>query len=135
MSTSYTEQFTKPIGHYEVEAIVNAKKKGSAKEVTIIDLRDPDEREDEGFIPYSYNLPAPDLADMYRLSRSNFKKKHHFDCPDKASPILLYCSNQRRSDTAAQVLTRRGFRHAVSYAGGHNDWQQKKQSNQYDDDL
>lgn len=79
----------------------------------VIDVRTPHEFAD-GHIPGAINIP------LYQLD----KRIGTLPGIGKSSRILVYCRSGRRSELAAEMLQKHGYRH-VSNAGGYGDWGQK----------
>jgi sulfur dioxygenase len=80
------------------------------REVTVVDVREPDEfRGDLGHVPGSLLVPLASLA-------SNTEGLP----TDK--PLLVVCRSGGRSGKAALELARRGFRRVASLAGGMRAW-------------
>jgi hydroxyacylglutathione hydrolase len=75
-----------------------------------LDVREPDEFE-LGHVAGAANVPLGSLA--YRLD----------DVPP-GRPLLLYCSSEQRSASAASVLERRGVGPVVNLRGGYGAWRQ-----------
>ncbi|KUH66237.1 sulfurtransferase [Mycolicibacterium novocastrense] len=80
----------------------------AAEAVTLIDIRNPGERE-AGAIPGSIHIPLAQLRS--RMS----------EVPTD-EPILLHCAGGWRSSVAASLLRANGFRHVSDLAGGYNAW-------------
>ena len=77
---------------------------GGAK---VIDVRSPEEFEDEHF-PEAVNIPVNQIqARMAELG-------------DKGAPVVLYCASGSRSAYAARILSMAGFKKVVN-AGGLSD--------------
>lgn len=80
----------------------------AASAVTLIDIRNPGERE-AGAIPGSIHIP---LAQMRaRMSEVPTDK-----------PIVLHCAGGWRSSVAASLLRANGFRQVSDLMGGYNAW-------------
>ena len=67
----------------------------------------------EGHLPGAINLPH----DEVRRRASEL-------LPDKEADIVLYCASTECSNSrlATDTLRRMGYRHAVEYVGGKQDW-------------
>jgi molybdopterin/thiamine biosynthesis adenylyltransferase/rhodanese-related sulfurtransferase len=76
----------------------------------ILDVREQDEW-DEGHLPGAIHLP-----------RGNLESRIEAAAPDRARPILVYCSAGNRSAFAAKSLDELGYESAVSLAGGFTEW-------------
>jgi sulfur-carrier protein adenylyltransferase/sulfurtransferase len=75
-----------------------------------VDVRERDEWE-EGHIPGAVHIPRGSLEG--RIERA---------VPDRAQPIVLYCSGGSRSAFAARTLEELGYENVASLAGGFTDW-------------
>jgi phage shock protein E len=73
----------------------------------IIDVRSPEEFEDENF-PNSINIPVNELQSRLK------------ELGDPSTPLVLYCATGSRSAYAARVLQMAGFKKVVN-AGGLYD--------------
>ncbi|UUO01958.1 rhodanese-like domain-containing protein [Mycolicibacterium novocastrense] len=80
----------------------------AAGTVTLIDIRNPRERE-AGAIPGSIHIPLAQLRN--RMSEVPTDK-----------PIVLHCAGGWRSSVAASLLRANGFRHVSDLVGGYNAW-------------
>jgi molybdopterin/thiamine biosynthesis adenylyltransferase/rhodanese-related sulfurtransferase len=75
-----------------------------------VDVREPDEW-DEGHIPGA----------IY-TGRGRLEQRIEGLVPDKARPLVVYCSAGSRSAFAAKVLEDLGYVNVVNLAGGFSDW-------------
>ena len=75
-----------------------------------VDVREPDEWE-EGHIPGA----------LY-TGRGRLESRIEGLVPDKARPLVVYCSVGARSAFAAKVLEDLGYENVVNLAGGFSDW-------------
>jgi rhodanese-related sulfurtransferase len=95
---------------------------GTVKEVTptkqiadslasfnVIDVREPGERVDTGFVPTSVNIPLAFVLDG------------SLDIP-KDKPLLMVCRSGARSMKASQALLARGFNDITNLTGGTLGW-------------
>ena len=82
----------------------------AAEEPLVVDVRERDEWE-EGHIPGAVHVPRGSLES--RIERVE---------PDRARPIVLYCSVGNRSVFAAKTLEELGYESVSSLAGGFTDW-------------
>lgn len=120
--------------YYELEAIVHARRNGAGKEYTIIDVRDPDERESEGFVATSINIPAYDLKDAMKMRSGAFEKKYGVAKPSKKDKIILYCNKGQRSSFSAEYLINEKYEKVSYLYGGYEEWH-KHQQNAEEADL
>ncbi|MDH6193589.1 hydroxyacylglutathione hydrolase [Mycobacterium frederiksbergense] len=79
-----------------------------AQHVTLIDIRNPGERE-SGAIPGSLAIPLAQL-------------RTRFDDIPTDKPIVLHCAGGWRSSVAASLLRAEGFTGAADLVGGYNAW-------------
>ena len=94
----------------EVSTLYEKKQQGSP---TIIDVRTPEEFA-AGHVPNAQNIPLDTL-----------EKRYSELTPHKESEIFLICASGRRSQKAAEILSEKGFTHAINVTGGTSGWQAK----------
>ena len=75
-----------------------------------VDVREPDEW-DEGIIP-----------DAIYIGRGRLEQRIEGLVPDKARPLVVYCSAGSRSAFSAKALEELGYENVVNLAGGFSDW-------------
>ncbi|MBM4765182.1 rhodanese-like domain-containing protein [Bacillus sp. B15-48] len=93
---------------YENISITEAKQLIDDSEVTILDVRTPEEY-NEGHIPNATLLPLQELEG--RLNELN-----------KEETFLIVCRSGNRSTQASKMLTEHGFANVYNMTGGMNDW-------------
>jgi molybdopterin/thiamine biosynthesis adenylyltransferase/rhodanese-related sulfurtransferase len=93
----------------EIDA-ARAREVVDGREAVVVDIREQDEW-DEGHIAGAVHIPRGHLES--RIERA---------APDRAQPILLYCSQGNRSAFAAKTLEEMGYEDVVSLAAGFTDW-------------
>lgn len=86
-----------------------------ADEATIIDVRAPYEWEDTGVIKGSILVP---LYDELGMLNENFVSAIEKEGLNKQEPIYIICHSGYRSQDAAAILTRCGYKDAISLDGG-----------------
>ena len=84
---------------------------GKGEKVVLLDVRTPEEHA-VGNLPGSLLLPV-DTADVFGPQVENL-------IPDKNATVFVYCRSGRRSQNAAGIMARMGYR-AVYNIGGMND--------------
>ncbi len=84
---------------------------GKGEKVVLLDVRTPEEHA-VGHLPGSLLLPV-DTADVFGPQVENL-------IPDKNATVFVYCRSGRRSQNAAGIMARMGYR-AVYNIGGMND--------------
>ena len=79
-------------------------------DVTILDVREPDEFEQGA------------LANVVHIPRGHLEAQVESRIVDKSTPIVVYCAGGVRSAFAAKTLQDLGYSNAVSMAGGFGKW-------------
>lgn len=85
--------------------------------VVVIDVREPQEREENGAIPGSVSAPRG-MLEFYADPSSPYHREE-FD-PDRE--IILYCSAGSRSALAAATLQKMGYSRVAHLEGGFTAW-------------
>jgi sulfur-carrier protein adenylyltransferase/sulfurtransferase len=93
----------------EIDA-THARDRIESGEPIVVDVREQNEW-DEGHIPGAVHVPRGHLES--RIERLT---------PDRARPVVVYCSVGNRSAFAAKTLAELGYEDVVSLAGGFTDW-------------
>ena len=88
------------------------KVKMSKSNVTILDVRTPDE----------FKAGHIDKATNIDVNGSQFEAQ--CNKLDKGKPVLVYCLAGKRSHTAAEILRKKGFK-VHELEGGTNAWQKE----------
>lgn len=79
--------------------------------VTLLDIRTPEELEENGTIDGAKNV------DFYA---DDFKDQ--IDAMDREEPVMLFCRSGGRSGEAASMLKEMGFKKVFDLNGGYNAW-------------
>jgi molybdopterin/thiamine biosynthesis adenylyltransferase/rhodanese-related sulfurtransferase len=79
-------------------------------EVTVLDVREPDEYQ-QGALPDAMHIP-----------RGMLESQVEGKLPDKDVPIIVHCASGVRSAFAAKTLQDLGYSNVVNLAGGFNKW-------------
>lgn len=87
--------------------------KNSLEKNLVLDVREPAEFA-AGHLPGAVNIPRGVLE---------FKISNHPEFQNKDAEIIVYCQTGGRSALATEALLKLGYSHAVSMAGGFNQWQ------------
>lgn len=88
----------------------------------ILDVREPNERAKEGYIPTSLAIPRGVLE--RDIGKKVFKPP--VTEQDLDHPIVLYCGGGSRSLLAAKSLFEMGFTNVSSMAGGFEAWESEQ---------
>jgi phage shock protein E len=95
----------------DVEAVYDALSSG--ENVTIVDVREPDEYEEE-HIPGAKLIPRGLLEDQAAEA-----------LPEKDARIVTHCSAGGRGSLAAKSLKEMGYTNVANLDGGLNAWREK----------
>ena len=55
----------------------------------LVDVRNPNELQEDGKIPGSFNIALPELSEAFQLSSGEFKEKYGLDLPNKENENLI----------------------------------------------
>ncbi|KAJ8931427.1 hypothetical protein NQ314_015666, partial [Rhamnusium bicolor] len=89
----------------------------------LIDVREPNELVDDGFIPGSINIPLNDVEEVLTgASATEFREKYGRDKPGTDFNIIFSCRSGRRSANAQERVIALGFKNVYNYSGGWLDW-------------
>ena len=99
----------KPIGSLTTMSVFELKGKLQKEEVTLIDVREPNEWKEEGTVEGAKRIFFADLP-------------KNMDSLLKDNPIALTCSVGNRSSVAASILQRAGFKNVSNVLGGMTAW-------------
>ncbi|XP_049803943.1 rhodanese domain-containing protein CG4456-like [Schistocerca nitens] len=115
-----------PDHHLSYDDIVKLTK---AKQIYLIDVREPQELKEAGELPESVNLPLKDVSKaLGELSDSEFQKKYNATKPGLDAPLVFSCRAGGRSLKALQTALELGYTKAKHYKGGFMDWEQHTKS-------
>lgn len=77
--------------------------------IVLVDVREPGELEEEGFIPGAVNIPLGQIEKrMGEISRDR--------------KVVIYCRSGRRSAEAAKLLVEKGYTDVYNLKGGITAW-------------
>jgi len=93
-------------------------------DVLIVDVREPDEVI-QGNIPSSVNLPLSTFSQALDMHPDDFRKIHGFGKPSTQQAMIFYCRSGKRSATAVDLATKKGFKNTRNYEGSWLDWSAK----------
>lgn len=84
--------------------------------VALVDVREPEELEETGFIPGAVNIPLGQIEKRaVEISRDR--------------KVVIYCRSGRRSAEAAKLLTEKGYTDVYNLEGGITAWPYDKTTN------
>lgn len=105
------------------------KKLLASREAVVIDVREPWELREYGFIPGSINVPLGQVNTAFQLGAEEFKEKYGGEKPRETDNIVFSCLAGIRSKNALDVATSLGYKDVQNYAGGWQDWVKHEQHN------
>ncbi|KAK8733193.1 hypothetical protein OTU49_006520 [Cherax quadricarinatus] len=91
--------------------------------VLLIDVRNRWELEETGRLPWSVNLPLPELEQAIHMSENDFMKKYGFPKPlPEDTNVVLTCRSGRRATVAWKQLEPLGYCNIRVYFGSYLEW-------------
>ncbi|XP_054638081.1 thiosulfate sulfurtransferase/rhodanese-like domain-containing protein 3 [Dunckerocampus dactyliophorus] len=95
----------------------------------VIDVREPWELREYGFIPGSINVPLGQVNAALQLDPGEFTEKYGAEMPGQADNIVFTCLAGIRSKTALDAATSLGYKDVQHYPGGWKDWAKNEHQN------
>uniref|UniRef100_A0A1A9VR23 Rhodanese domain-containing protein n=1 Tax=Glossina austeni TaxID=7395 RepID=A0A1A9VR23_GLOAU len=131
LAINFSLRFVKQFSSSEDMRIVeykDIKKLLKHPEKVLIDVREPNELRETGQIPTSINVPLDIVAQVLHpdFDKTEFKSKYDRDKPNLDTEIVLYCQRGRRSQNAAEILQKLGYRNVKVYLGSWTDWSKRE---------
>ncbi|XP_042216223.1 nuclear pore glycoprotein p62-like isoform X2 [Homarus americanus] len=91
--------------------------------VLLIDVRNRTELEATGKLPWSYNLPLPEIYEAVQLDENEFMEKYGFPKPlPEDKNVVLTCRSGRRIRKAGKLLEPLGYCNIRLYFGSFLEW-------------
>ena len=87
--------------------------------VTLVDIREPEERARTGSIPDAINAPRG-MLEFYADPSTPYHREEF----DPEQRIILYCASGGRSALAADMLQQMGYSNVAHLDGGLNAWKE-----------
>lgn len=100
-------------------AIEDAARELQEGKATIVDLREPGERTQNGSIPGAVHAPRG-MLEFYADPTSPY----HIDAFDPDKRIILHCASGGRSALAADTLQEMGYTNVANLDGGFTAWKE-----------
>lgn len=91
------------------------------EDITIIDVREPDEYA-SGHVPGAINVPFRSDPEALGLEASDFVRKYNVVKPLSDRPVLFYCQGGGRALAAERAALSYGYVKRYNYKGSFNDW-------------
>lgn len=101
----------------------------AGRSAVVIDVREPWELREYGFIPGSINVPLGQVNAALQLGPEEFKEKYGGDMPQQTGNVVFTCLAGIRSKTALDTAESLGFKDVQHYPGGWKDWVKNEQHN------
>ncbi|KAF8315159.1 Rhodanese-like protein [Clavulina sp. PMI_390] len=92
----------------------------------IVDVREVHEVE-QGSIPSAVNVPLSVLPQALDMHPDTFRNTYGFEMPSKSQEVVFYCRSGKRSTTASELATSKGWTGIKNYTGSWLDWVEKEQ--------
>lgn len=96
------------IGSKELQTILQKE-----KDLLLVDVREPDELADTGFIPGAVNIPVGQV-------------EKNLNSLPKTGKLIIYCRTGRRSASVADFLAGKGYTNVYNLEGGIVGWPYEK---------
>ncbi|XP_020490217.1 thiosulfate sulfurtransferase/rhodanese-like domain-containing protein 3 [Labrus bergylta] len=101
----------------------------AGRKSVVIDVREPWELREYGFIPGSINVPLGQVNSALQLAEEEFKEKYGGEMPQQTDNIVFSCLAGVRSKKALNTATSLGYNDVQHYPGGWQDWVKNEQHN------
>ncbi|XP_070692226.1 thiosulfate sulfurtransferase/rhodanese-like domain-containing protein 3 [Pempheris klunzingeri] len=99
----------------------------AGRKSVVIDVREPWELREYGFIPGSVNVPLGQVNTALQLLPEEFKEKYGGEMPQQTDNIVFTCLAGIRSKTALDTAASLGYNDVQHYPGGWQDWVKNEQ--------
>lgn len=99
----------------------------AGRSAVVIDVREPWELREYGFIPGSINVPLGQVKTALQLGPEEFKEKYGGEMPVQTDNIVFSCLAGIRSKEALDTAGSLGYKDAQHYPGGWKDWEKNEQ--------
>ncbi|ESO86434.1 hypothetical protein LOTGIDRAFT_79406, partial [Lottia gigantea] len=97
-----------------------------SKDIQIIDVREPDEIEQEGSIPNAVNIPLKELSSALSLPPDKFQALYSLDISEPEDNRLVFsCRSGVRNSMALTIALELGFINSRHYGGGYSEWSER----------
>lgn len=100
----------------------------AGRKAVVIDVREPWELREYGFIPGSINVPLGNVSAALQLPPEDFEEKYGGEMPRQTDAIVFTCLAGIRSKTALDTAASLGYSGVQHYPGGWQDWVKKEQN-------
>ncbi|XP_038568060.1 thiosulfate sulfurtransferase/rhodanese-like domain-containing protein 3 [Micropterus salmoides] len=101
----------------------------ASRKAIIIDVREPWELREYGFIPGSINVPLGQVNTALQLRPEEFQEKYGGEMPQQTDNVVFTCLAGIRSKNALTAAASLGYKDVHHYPGGWQDWVKNEQHN------
>ncbi|KAM6935527.1 thiosulfate sulfurtransferase/rhodanese-like domain-containing protein 3 [Lycodopsis pacificus] len=101
----------------------------AGRKAVVIDVREPWELREYGFIPGSINVPLGQVNTALQLGPDEFNEKYGGEMPQQTDNVVFTCLAGVRSKTALNAAASLGYKDVQHYLGGWQDWVKNEQQN------
>ncbi|KAF3691574.1 Thiosulfate sulfurtransferase/rhodanese-like domain-containing protein 3 [Channa argus] len=99
----------------------------AGRKAVVIDVREPWELREYGFIPGSLNVPLGQVNTALQLCPEEFNEKYGSEMPEQTDNIVFTCLAGVRAKKALDTADSLGYKNVQLYAGGWQDWVKNEQ--------
>lgn len=97
--------------------------RGGKQQVTLIDVREPDELEEFGSIPSTINIPLGEVDQAFSLGPEAFQETYGIAKPKQDDPIIVFCKSGRRAQTGQDyIANKHQYTNTAIYPGSFTEW-------------
>ncbi|XP_068180223.1 thiosulfate sulfurtransferase/rhodanese-like domain-containing protein 3 isoform X2 [Antennarius striatus] len=101
----------------------------AGRKSVVIDVREPWELREYGFIPGSVNVPLGQVSAALQLGPEEFREKYGAELPQQTDNIVFSCLAGIRSKTALETAVSLGYKDVQHYPGGWQGWVENEKNN------
>uniref|UniRef100_A0A1A8J8Q4 Sulfurtransferase n=2 Tax=Nothobranchius kuhntae TaxID=321403 RepID=A0A1A8J8Q4_NOTKU len=96
------------------------------QKTVVIDVREPWELREYGFIPGSINVPLGHVITALQLDPDEFREKYDAELPQQTDNIVFICLAGVRSKSALITAASLGYKQVQHYPGGWQEWMERE---------
>ncbi|XP_060937004.1 thiosulfate sulfurtransferase/rhodanese-like domain-containing protein 3 [Limanda limanda] len=101
----------------------------AGRKAVVIDVREPWELREYGFIPGAINIPLGQVNTALQLVPDDFREKYGGEMPEQTDNIVFTCLAGIRSERAVKEAASLGYKDIYHYPGGWKDWASNEHHN------
>lgn len=88
----------------------------------LVDVREPTELQNLGYIPTALNIPFKSAPGALNLPEDEFEDIFKFQKPSTEKELIFYCQGGVRSTAAEELANTFGYQKRGNYTGSFADW-------------